>query len=110
MVTHLDKIGVSEDKVGSIFFAAGTASLAVSVLVFFYFKNFPRRLAFILAMFGFFVSSLMIGPSTAIRLPDTGFIIATGIIIQGIVKVFTNIPIFPEMIQRLQVELEAKEG
>lgn len=81
MVTHLSDIGVSEDKLGSIFFVAGTASLFVSVLVFFYMKTFPRRLVFVLAMFGFFVSSLMIGPSTVIRLPDKGWIIAAGIII-----------------------------
>lgn len=71
----------------------------------------PRRLLFVIAMFGFGISSFMLGPSTLLNLPQHNmWLPISAFPIMGIFQVFVFIPIIPEMIERLQHDLKITEG
>lgn len=53
---------------------------------------------------------LLMGPSELLNLPDELWIVVAGFPILGIFQVFVFIPIIPEMLERLQVDLGIVEG
>lgn len=74
-------------------------------------SSFPRKLQFVIAMFGFTISCLMLGPSKLLNFPDDNqWIVIMGFPVMGIFQFFVFIPIIPEMLERVQVELDVIEG
>lgn len=61
-------------------------------------------------MLGLKVSAAMLGPSNTIGMPDKLIFIIAGAFIQGIFAAFPIMMCVPEIIERLTVKLEAKEG
>jgi len=53
---------------------------------------------------------LLMGPSEWLGLPDDFTLIMAGFPVLGIFQVFVFIPIIPEMLERLQVDLDIREG
>lgn len=72
--------------------------------------RFPRKLQFIIAMFGFAICCIMMGPSLMLGLPDNYWIIIMSFPLIGIFQYFVFIPIIPEMLERVTVGLNAIEG
>lgn len=52
----------------------------------------------------------MLGPSQLLSLPDELWIVVSAFPIIGIFQVFIFIPMIPEMLERLQVDLDIVEG
>lgn len=74
------------------------------------FQNMPRPLQFFIAMVGFSLIGLTLGPSQLLHLPDNYYFIASGISLQGIFEFFIFVPVLPEMLDRMNVELQLKNG
>ena len=52
----------------------------------------------------------MMGPSSFFDLPNNYWLVVSAFPILGFFQVFVFIPIIPEMIERLQVDLKITEG
>lgn len=67
---------------------------------------------FIIALFGYGLCDLFIGPSQIVGIQDNHAVnvIYAAIIVQGILNVYCKIPVVPEIIDRLKVKLNTVEG
>lgn len=110
MNIHMDEIGLKSDYFGWVVFAQGIIYIFFCLITPLLCPNAPRRLLFVISIFGFALMALLIGPSQWLKLPDVPAIICVGVLGQGVFYVFVNIPIVPELIDRLQWNLKAKEG
>ena len=70
----------------------------------------PRKLQFFAAFVGFSIATLLMGPSDFLHLPNKLELVLLGYPLLGVCQVFVFIPIIPEMIERLQVDLSIIEG
>ena len=96
------------------------AGLIMSLPAFFYLGSillFPytceqtsRKFLFLVSMFGFAVSIFCLGPSEILGFPDSVWLIATSQPLMGIFMMCITIPVIPEMLERLQVDLQISEG
>ena len=74
-------------------------------------EHSSRKVQYVVAMFGMGICIFLLGPSHLLGLPADGFYyMVAALPIMGIFQVFVFIPIIPEMIERLQVDLHIKEG
>ena len=74
-------------------------------------EHSSRKVQYVVAMFGMGICIFLLGPSHLLGLPADGFYyMVAALPIMGIFQVFVFIPIIPEMIERLQVDLQIKEG
>lgn len=71
---------------------------------------FPRKLQFVIAMFGFAWVCFLQGPSQLLGFPDNYWLIIAGFPLMGVFQYFVFIPIIPEMLERLQVDFNIVEG
>jgi MFS family permease len=101
---------MEDSQVGYIFGAQSFTYLAACLLLPYTCEHSPRKLQFVIAMFGMSACLLMMGPSNLLDFPDKLWMIVTGFSIIGIFQVFVFIPIIPEMLERLQVDLNIVEG
>ena len=72
----------------------------------------PRKLGFVIAIISMGLIMFLLGPSNHFDIKETDqykFIVSAFPLL-GIFQVFIFIPIIPEMIERLQVDLKIKEG
>jgi MFS family permease len=69
-----------------------------------------RKFLFVVSMFGFAVSIFCLGPSEILLFPNSVWLIAASQPLIGIFSVFIFIPVIPEMLERLQVDLDISEG
>ena len=74
------------------------------------FGQWPRKLQFVLAFCGFGLAHLMIGPSQFLNLQDSVALRVCGFAFLGFCEVFVFIPIIPEMLEHLQVDLKISEA
>ena len=73
--------------------------------------TFPRKLQFVIAMVGFGFTSFLMGPSDILGFPTTNYwFICAAFPVMGIFQYFVFIPIIPEMLERMQVDLGVVEG
>lgn len=110
MTPELVKIGVSESGAGYMLSIISFSYLIGCVLLPYTCGNTARKWLFFLAFLGFTVSMLLIGPSKYLKLPPKVWMVLPGYPILGICQIFVFIPIIPEMIERLQVQLQIAEG
>lgn len=73
-------------------------------------RSFPRKLQFVIAMFGFGLCCFMMGPSQLLYFPQNFQIIILAFPLIGVFQYFVFIPIIPEMLERLIVDLKVVEG
>lgn len=52
----------------------------------------------------------LFGPSILIQLPNNYWLTIVAFLLLGIIQTFFFIPLIPEMIERMQVDLNIKEG
>jgi len=69
------------------------------------FQHWPRKYQFIFGFLGFAFSSLLLGPSQLFNFPNDYLVIILGEIIIGLFEIFYLLPIIPEIIERMQIEL-----
>lgn len=69
-----------------------------------------RKFWFVVSFLGFAGVNILMGPSKIFGLPNEAWLISTGLIFQGLFQVFVFIPIIPEMLERLQADLNITEG
>lgn len=68
-------------------------------------EHLPRKLLFMIAMLGFAVCMILLGPSELFGLPHQIITMVVAFPLLGIFQVFVFIPIIPEIFERLTVEL-----
>lgn len=73
-------------------------------------EHTSRKFLFVIAMFGFAGTMFMLGPSEVLHFPNNVWLIIMSQPPMGILQVFVFIPIIPEMLERLQVDLDIAEG
>jgi hypothetical protein len=73
-------------------------------------EHTSRKFLFFLSMMGFAGCIFLLGPSEILGLPDNVWLIIASQPPMGIFQVFVFIPIIPEMLERLQVDLQISEG
>lgn len=73
-------------------------------------EHTSRKFLFFISMLGFAGCIFLLGPSDILGLPDSVWLIISSQPPMGIFQVFVFIPIIPEMLERLQVDLEISEG
>jgi hypothetical protein len=64
----------------------------------------------VIAMIGFGLCCWMMGPSKLLNFPQSLMLIIMGFPAIGIFQYFVFIPIIPEMLERLQVDMNVVEG
>lgn len=101
MSIHMGELGMEQKLFGYIVFAQGIVYLAGNLLFPFTCIKLPTRMVMALCMLGFGICGFLIGPSEWLNFPDNPYIIAAGILLQGIFNVGCNIPIVPELVDRL---------
>ena len=69
-------------------------------------KKMPRRLIFVLAMVGFTLTNLLLGPSNILGLPFVSWPVFLSFFLQGIFMVLIYVPSIPEMSERLYCEFD----
>jgi len=103
--TDLGALGFPVDDVGYVIGSQSVVYLIGCLLLPYTCESSPRRLQFTVASFGFGVSMLFFGPSIMLDFPDIYWLIVFAFPLMGLFQVFVFIPIIPEMLERLQVEL-----
>jgi len=61
----------------------------------------PRRLIFVVAIFGFSISCFLLGPSLLFHLPENPMFLFLSFLLQGFFMVLIFVPIIPEIIERV---------
>lgn len=70
----------------------------------------PRKLLFVIGLFGLSICMLIMGPSKVFNFPVNKMFVLIGYPLTGICQTLLYLPILPEMIERLQVDLNIKDG
>lgn len=73
-------------------------------------ERWPRKFQFVWCFFLYAVSFVLMGPSEFLHLPDNLWIIISSMVALGIAMPYILIACIPEMIERLRVAYEIKEG
>lgn len=73
-------------------------------------ESSPRKFQFCFAIIMMGFCMLLLGPSKVLQIPENKWIIISSFVPLGICQVFVFIPIIPEMLERLQVDLQIIEG
>jgi MFS family permease len=102
--------GVSEDYVGFIFGVNAVAYLGCCLLFEHLFGKVSRKLLFVISLLIAGFSMFLFGPSLLLGLPDSYWFLVSSLFFLGIVQAFFFIPLIPEMIERMQVDLNIIEG
>lgn len=110
MSEHMATLGMDENDFGFLVSANMGVFIVTCLIAPFTCEHLPRRFVFVCAMFGLGIAALMIGPSSALGLPDSVGLISAGVLIQGIFCALPTIMCVPEIIERLTVKLECQEG
>jgi predicted MFS family arabinose efflux permease len=98
------KYGYGESVAGYLLASTSLIYLVFCLLLPYTCANTPRKVMYLIAMFGFGLCNLMLGPTEMFGLDhhQYSFIIsATSLSLMGIFSVFIFIPIIPEMLERL---------
>lgn len=108
---YLGQFGFDKDQVGYVMAIQQVTYLPMClILPHFCETAFPRKLQFVIAMFGFAICCFMMGPSSMLNFPSSYWIIIMAFPLMGVFQYFVFIPIIPEMLERVTVELNAIEG
>ena len=105
-----DNMGFDQDYFGYVLATQSVIYLFGALLLPYTCESSPRRLQFFLATVGFSISIFMLGPSAFFGLPQNYWIVIASFPLQGLCQVFVFIPIIPEMLERLQVNLNVATG
>lgn len=66
----------------------------------------PRKFMFVISFIGFTVCCMMLGPiDEPIKLPNDVWIVIMAFPLLGFFQTFVFIPVIPEMLERIQVDL-----
>lgn len=108
-------LGLDENNVGYIMSLQNLTYLPMClILPRFCESSFPKKLQFVIAMIGYGFTAFLLGPSDILGF-NTDKDIALYLVIlafpmMGIFQYFIFIPVIPEMLERLQGDLEIVEG
>lgn len=101
---------INEDYAGYLLSTTSFVYLIACLLLPYTCEKSPRKLLFFLSMVGFGVCCFLLGPSELLGFPNSYYLMISSLPIMGIFQVFVFIPIIPEMLERLQVDLDIVEG
>lgn len=110
LATHMANLGMKKEYFGYIITIQGFIYLGSCFLFSMICSNVPRRFMFIIALVGYGIVNLFIGPSKILGVKDSYEIISAAIFLQGMLNYFSLIPVVPEIIDRLKVKLQTREG
>jgi MFS family permease len=101
---------MTENYIGLVF-CVNTVSYLGGCLVFEpLFGKVSRKLLFVICPIIAGFSMFLFGPSFLLGLPNNYWFTISSLFILGIVQAFFFIPLIPEMIERMQVDLNIIEG
>lgn len=110
-VTELDRVyDIGEEYSGYLLASTSFVYLAACLLLPYTCEHASRKFLYVIAMFGFGLCNFLLGPSEILGLPNNIYIMMSALPIMGVFSVFVFIPIIPEMLERLQVDLNIAEG
>jgi MFS family permease len=109
LALELEEKGFGENT-GYIMAIPALVYLVACLLLPYTCEHTSRKFLFTFSMFGFAVCMFLLGPSKLLGFPDNVWLIVSSQPPMGILQVFVFIPIIPEMIERLQVDLDIAEG
>ena len=111
LATSLKDQNFDESNVGYVYGAMCVTYLIGCLLLPYTCEHSPRKLQFFVAMLGFAGCNFLLGPSQFFQFPsDNYWFTVSAFPALGIFQVFVFIPIIPEMLERLQVDLNVVEG
>lgn len=110
IATTLTEVGLTESEVGYVFALMSFSYLVSCLLLPCTCESSPRKFQFFIAIVMMGGCMLLMGPSKFLDMPENKWIIIASFVPLGICQVFVFIPIIPEMLERLQVDLEIIEG
>lgn len=108
--TTLTGLGFPESGVGYVYGVQSLFYLIGAVTLPFTCEHLSRKVMFIMATFFFGLDMFLLGPSSLLNIPNQWYYIVAGFPILGLFQTFVFIPIIPEMLERLVVDLEIFEG
>ena len=110
-VLELDETyNIDEENAGYLLATTSFVYLVACLSLPYTCEHSPRKLLFFLSMIGFGCCCFLLGPSELLGFPESFGLMVSSLPIMGIFQVFVFIPIIPEMLERLQVDLQIKEG
>lgn len=116
IATELADLGLPESDVGYVMALQNVTYLPMClILPRFCESAFPKKLQFVIAMLGYGLTCFLLGPSNILGIPynkDGGslYLVISAFPLMGIFQYFIFIPVIPEMLERLQGDLEIVEG
>lgn len=102
--------GVDKDNVGYVFGVNSVAYLCCCIVFEHLFGQVSRKLLFVICPIFAGFSMFLFGPSMLLGIPDNEWFTISSFFALGIAQTFFFIPLIPEMIERMQVDLNIKEG
>lgn len=111
VATELKAQDFDEANVGYVYGAMCITYLIGCLLLPYTCEHSPRKVQFVISMIGFAGCSFLLGPSAFFKFPsDNYWFTVAAFPCMGIFQVFVFIPIIPEILERLQVDLDIVEG
>lgn len=103
-------MGFNENWVGYVYGSQCLFYLFGCILLPYTCEHLARKVMFVMAIFFFGCDMFLLGPSQIFNLPYEWYYVVAAFPILGIFQTFVYIPIIPEMLERLTVDLEIAEG
>lgn len=110
MATNLASNGFNANNVGYVYGSQSFVYLFSCILFHKFSGDFPRKLSFVIAMISLTLIMFLMGPSQILHFPNYNQLIISAFPLLGLIQVLVFIPILPEMIERMQVDLKIVEG
>jgi MFS family permease len=102
--------GLGEEYVGFVFAVNSIAYFTCCLLFHKLCGKISRKFLFTFSLFSAGLTMFLFGPSILIQLPNNYWLTIVAFLLLGIIQTFFFIPLIPEMIERMQVDLNIKEG
>lgn len=106
----LTDVGLTDSQVGYVFALMSFTYLIACLLLPCTCEHSPRKFQFFVSFVLMGGCMILMGPSKFLDIPVNKWIMISAFVPLGICQVFVFIPIIPEMLERLQVDLNIREG